>query len=134
MAVDHGWHGSVVVGATTVAYMTEWTLEMTGDALENTHFGSTYDRGFEPGLRSHTVSFSGYSEDTDAAQHALLAEMTTAALPAAVTLYMLTNNDAGSTAGFTGSVILTGITRGATPDGLQTFSANGRVNGLLSTV
>ena len=132
MAIDEGWDGSVVVGATTIAQMTEWTLEMTGDALEKTNFGSTYDREFEPGLRSYTVSFSGYSEDTDAAQLALLAEMTTASAPAALTLKMLTDNDTEK--GFTGSAILTGITRGATPDGLQTFSANAQITGLLSTV
>jgi len=134
MAIDHGWDGSVMVGATTVAKMTEWSLEMSADALEKTVFGSTYDREYTPGMRSKTVSFSGYSEDTDAAQMAVLAEMTTAALPAAVTLVLMTNNNVGTSAGFTGSAIITGVTRGAAPDGLQTFSVNAQMTGLLSTV
>ena len=134
MAIDHGWDGSVAVGNTTVAKMTEWSLEMVGDALEKTCFGSTYDREYAPGLRSKTVTFSGYSEDTDAAQRAVLAEFTTASLPAAVTLKLLTNNNAGSIVGFTGSAILTGVTRGASPDGLQTFSANAQMTGRLTTV
>jgi len=41
MAIDHGWDGSVMIGATTVAKMTEWSLEMSADALEKTCFGST---------------------------------------------------------------------------------------------
>ena len=133
MAIDHGYDGSVAIGAATVAYITEWTIEMAGDALEITNFGSTYDREYTPGMRSYTGTLSGYSEDTDAAQRAVLAEFTTAALPAKVTLRCLTNNNAGNIAGFTGSAILTGVTRGATPDGLQTFSANCQYTCLLYT-
>ena len=134
MAVDHGWDGSIMVGATTIAFMTEWSLEMTADALEKTAFGSTFDREYLSGLRSHTVSFSGYSDDADAGQLAVLAEMTTAAAPAQLTLKMMTNNNVGSSKGFQATIVLTGITRGAAPDALQTFSANGQVTGILTTI
>jgi len=134
MAIDMGYDGSVVIGTATVAYMTEWTIEMAGDALEVTSFGDTYDRAYVPGIRSHTGTLSGYSETSDAAQKALAAEMTTGSAPAVVTLKCLANNNAGSITGFTGSAVLTGITHGATPDGLQTFSANCQYTGLLSTV
>ena len=131
MAIDKGWRGAVKVGATTVAQMTEWTLDMSMDALEHTNFGSTYDRQFQPGMRSFTCSFSGYSEDTDPAQLALLAEMTTDTdAPAALTLSLLTS----AANGFTGSAVLTGITRGAVADGLQTFSATAQFASALSTV
>lgn len=130
MAIDRGWRGAVKVGATTLAQMTEWTLDMTMDALEKTNFGSTYDREYEPGMRSFTCSFSGYSEDTDAAQHALLAEGSTASGPAVVTLSLLTS----AANGFTGSAVITGMTRGAVADGLQTFSATAQFAGSLSTL
>ena len=131
MAIDKGWRGAVKVGASTVAQINEWTLDMSMDALEFTNFGSTYDREFMPGLRSFSGSFSGYSEDTDACQHALLAEFTTDTdAPAVVTLSLLTS----AANGFTGSAVLTGITRGAVADGLQTFSATFQLAGSLSTV
>ena len=135
MAVDHGWDGSIMVGATTIAFMTEWTLEMTADALERTAFGDTFDRAYLSGLRSHTVSFSGYSDDADAGQLAVLAEMTTSLAPAQLTLKMMTNNNAGGTSrGYQLTIVLTGITRSAAPDALQTFSANGQGTGLLTTI
>lgn len=133
MAIDNGWDGHVMIGSNEVAQINEWTLEMTGDALEKTNFNSTYDREYTPGMRSFTGTLSGYSEDTDAAQLAALAEFTTSAAPAVVTLVFLTNNTTGAKAGFTGSAILTGVSRGATPDGLQTFSANAQFTSRLTT-
>lgn len=133
MAIDQGWDGHVLIGSNEVAQINEWTLEMTADALEKTNFGSTYDREFTPGMRSFTASLTGYSEDTDAAQLAALAEFTTNSTPAVVTLVLLTNNTTGAKCGFTGSAVLSGITRGATPDGLQSFSANAQYTGSLTT-
>lgn len=134
MAIDRGWDGAVLVGSNEMVKMNEWSLEMTGDALENTNFGSTVvARTYQPGLRSYVANFSGYSETTNAAQSALEAEMTTANAPAAVTVVLLTNNTTGTKSGFTGSGVITGLTRGAMPDGMQTFSGSVQISGQLAT-
>ena len=141
MAIDHGWDGSVAFGSSAklsseVTQINEWTLEFTGDALEKTNFASTYDREFQPGLRSATGSFSGYSEDSDNVQDYILDNFTSTGGPyptTAVHVIFLTNNNTGSKAGFKGKGVITGVTRGATPDGLQTFTANVQFSGLVST-
>jgi hypothetical protein len=122
--------------SSAVTQINEWTLEMTGDALEKTNFASTYDREFQPGLRSWTVSMSGFSEDADNVQDYLLDNFTATGGPKATTsvyAVLLTNNNTGSKAGFQGQGVITGLTRGATPDGYQTFSANLQGSGLLAT-
>ena len=111
---------------------------MAGDALEKTNFGSTYDREYTPGLRSWTGSLSGYSEDADNVQDYILDNFIATGGPyptTAVHAVFVSGYAAGNTkaCGYKGSCILTGMTRGATPDGLQTFSANIQGTGLLTT-
>ena len=143
MAIDYGWDGWIEVGSSAkqtseVTQITEWTLDMTGDALEKTNFGSTYDREFTPGLRSWTAALSGFSEDADNVQDYMLDNFTATGGPyptTAVHVVLVSGYSAGTTnrCGFKGNGILTGVTRGATPDGLQTFSANIQGTGLLTT-
>ena len=130
MAIDHGWHGHIEIGSSAkntseLPQINEWTLDFSMDALEHTNFGSTYDRQFQPGMRSAVASFSGYSEDSDNTQDYLIDNYTNTTGPYSSTgmhVVMLTNNTTGAKAGFKGNAVLTGLTRGATPDGLQTFS------------
>ena len=135
MAINKGWDGEVQVGTDKVAYINNWEIAFSGDALENTAFGDTvYDRSFQPGLRSHTISISGYREKTtgSTAQAALLNEMRSTDEPTAVTLKVLYDNDTEK--GWTGSAVITGLTVGAPVDGLAPFSGNFQVSGGLSTV
>lgn len=141
MAIDMGWDGHVAIGSSAklsseVTQINEWTLEMTADALEKTNFGSTYDREYQPGMRSFTATISGYSEDGDNVQDYILDNFTSTGGPyptTALHVVLLTNNNTGSKAGFKGKGILTGVSRGATPDGLQTFSANVQFSGPVTT-
>ena len=141
MAIDMGWDGAIQAGSacsksSEVTQITEWTLEMTVDALEKTNFGSTYDREFQPGLRSWTASLSGYSEDSDNVQSFVTDNFTDTGGPkptSEVYLVMLTDNNVAAKCGFEGRAVLTGLTRGATPDGYQTFSVNAQGTGLLAT-
>ncbi len=130
MSIDHGWNGHIEIGSSVkqtseLPQITEWTLDMTMDALEHTNFGSTYDRQFQSGMRNAVASFSGYSEDSDNTQDYLLDNFTASTGPRATTgmhVILLTNNTTAVKAGYKGNAVLTGLTRGATPDGLQTFS------------
>ena len=134
MAISKGWNGEVKIGADVVGSMNSWEIAFSGDALENTAFGDTvYDRSYQPGLRAHTISISGYANPTaDTAQMALLTEMKSTDEPTAVTVVCLYDNDTEK--GWTGSAVVTGLTIGAPVDGLAPFSGTFQVSGGLSTV
>ena len=77
MAINKGWDGKFMAGSTSadseVVHVNNWELAFSGDALENTVFGDTvYDRSYAAGLRSHTVTFSGYSDPADNSHSYLL--------------------------------------------------------------
>ena len=133
MAISKGWKGSVLIGTDTVGHMNNWEINFSGDALENTAFGTTvYDRSYQPGLRAHTISISGYAAPTsDTAQAALLAEMKSTDEPTAVTVVCYYDT---TPKGWTGSAVITGLTVGAPVDGLAAFSGTFQVSGGLSTV
>jgi len=143
MAIDFGWDGWIEIGSSAkktseVTQITEWTLEMSADALEKTNFGSTYDREYTPGMRGWTGSLSGYSEDADNVQAYITHNFVSTHAPyssTAVHAVFISGYTAGTTkrCGFKGNGILTGMTRGAAPDGLQTFAANIQGSGRLTT-
>ena len=143
MAIDKGWSGSILLGSsakktTAIAQINEWSLDWSMDALEKTNFGSTYDREYEPGLRTGTVSFSGYSEDSNNVQDYILDNFTATGGPyptTAVHVVLISGYAAATTnlCGYKANALITGLTRGATPDGLQTFSGTLQLTGLIST-
>jgi len=134
MAINKGWDGAILIGANEMAHINSWEAAFAGDALEKTAFGTTvYDREYEPGLRNHTVTFSGYHESTNAAQQALTANMKSTQAAAAVTVVLLTERTTGAKAGYTGSGILTGLTVSEAVDGLVGFSGTLQLSGGLST-
>lgn len=135
MAISKGWTGEVQIGTDKVAYINNWEINFSGDALENTVFSSGgYDRTYQPGLRSHTISISGYYEKSTAstAQAALLDEMRASTEPSVVTVKCLYDNSTEK--GWTGSAVITGLTVSAPVDGLAPFSGTFQVSGGLSTV
>jgi len=143
MAIDFGWDGWIEIGSSAkktseVPQITEWTLEMSADALEKTNFGSTYDREYTPGMRGWTGSLSGHSEDADNVQDYMQHNWTSTHGPYPTTgvhAVFVSGYAAATTkrCGFKGNCILTGLTRGAAPDGLQTFAANLQGTGRLTT-
>lgn len=134
MAINKGWDGAILIGTDEISKMNNWEIAFAGDALENTAFGDTvYDRSYQPGLRSHTVTFSGYSEDSNAAQDALLDEMKSTDEPSIVTVVCLYERTTGVKAGWTGSGVITGLTVGSPVDGLAPFSGTIQITGGLAT-
>ena len=134
MAINKGWDGAILIGTDEISHINNWEVSFSGDALENTAFGDTvYDRSYQPGLRSHTVTFSGYTEDTNTAQDALLDEMKSTDEPSAVTVVLLHERTTGSKAGWTGSGVITGLTVSSPVDGLSALSGTLQISGGLST-
>ena len=133
MAINKGWDGSIKIGANEIAQINNWEMSMNGDALEKTAFAaSVNDRAFDPGLRSHTISFSGYCEDTGTAQDALLDNMAAGNTNAVATIVV--NYDRTTPKGWTGSGAITNLTVGTPVDGLETISGSFQITGGLSTV
>jgi hypothetical protein len=144
MAIDKGWDGNILLStggstdyssADIIAHITEWTLDAGADVLENTGFGDTYDRSYVAGLRGpNTFSFAGYAEAGNAAQSTAVHNWLSTSGPRKYDVVLLSQRTTGSMAGYFGEVVLTGVSKGAAVDGLQTISGNGQfVSGKLST-
>jgi len=137
MAINKGWDGRLMVGDTSAdsecAHVNNWELSFSGDALENTAFGDTvYDRGFQPGLRSHTVTFSGYSDPADNS-HDFLLDLQKSTV-ASDEIYFETQYDRSTPQGWSGKGVVTGLTISTPVDGLAAFSGTIQVTDGLSTV
>ena len=129
MAISKGWKGSINVNDNEIDHVNNWELNFSGDVLENTAFGDTvYDRGFQPGLRSHTITFSGYCDDADPGQAALLDIMKTTEEPVPVTIQCFYDRDEP---GWGGDAVITGITVNTAVDGLSAISGTLQVSGGL---
>ena len=140
MAINKGWDGSILVTSSALANSTEianlnnWEISFNGDALEKTAFAaSVKDRTFDPGLRSHTISFSGYLEDSKAANTYLLNGMKSTQAAAARHFILLHERETSLKAGWKGNGVITNLTVGTPIDGLQTFSGAAQISGGLST-
>ena len=137
MSIKQGWDGAIFLGSTTPAStemvnMNSWTINFTGDALENTDYGNK-DRTYQPGLRNVTVDFAGYYESTRTAQKYVVDTMKSTATNRNVYVKCLTKRTAAVT-GFTGSGPVTAMTVGGPVDGLVPFSGTVQISGGMSTI
>ena len=142
MAVDMGYEGFIRVGTSAsgtsiVQNVTEWSLEAGGDALEITNFGSTYDREYTPGMRGWTATLSGNADDANEQAYLYKNFTATGGMYGTTSFFveMIAGYAAGTTTkrGFKGKGTLTGFSHSATPDGLQTFTANVQGHSRLTT-
>ena len=129
MAVNYGKDGDVVSSGDTLAYITNWELNIAADALETTAYG-VWDRAYVPGLRSATATVSGFFADDDTGQRNLYFNGMSTRTPAQVAVKLKYS----ATLGFEGNAVVTGLTMGVPVDGIQTFSANLQFNGGVSTL
>ena len=144
MAINKGWNGALYAGSTSadseLVYINNWELAFSGDALENTAFGDTvYDRGFQPGVRSHTLTFSGYSDPADNSHDYLLdLQKTTTAnalvyVKAAYARSTKGSSQSSKAKGWEGKGVVTGLTIATPVDGLAAFSGTVQIAGGLTT-
>ena len=142
MAISKGWDGGIWIstaafGVSTgaeIAHINSWEIGFNNDALENTVFGDTvYDRTYQPGLRSHTITFSGYTEAANAGQDIMLDEQRSGTEASLLKIAVLTERVADARAGWWGEGVITGITIGTPVDGLSPMSGTLQVSGGLAT-
>jgi len=126
MATHTGSEGTVKVGANTIAEIRSFSIDETGDTLEDTTMGDTA-RTYKSSLTSFSGSVDVFYDETDTTGQGALtvgSEITINAYPE------------GDTAGDTyksGSAIVTGVSLSSSFDGMVESSITFQGNGSLTT-
>ena len=126
MAVHKGSEGTVKVGVNAVAEIRSYSLEESADTLETTSMGDTA-RTYLPSLSTFSGSVDVYWDETDTTGQGALT------IGAEVTLNIYPEGDASSDVYYTGSAIVTGVTRSGSFDGMVEASISVQGTGALTS-
>lgn len=125
MATHLGKEGTVAVGANEIAEIRSFSIEETGDTVEDTSMGDSA-RTYKSSLTSFTGSVDVLWDETDTNGQGALS------VGSEVTLnFYPEGNTAGDTY-YTGTAIVTGVTRNSSYDGLVEASISVQGSGALS--
>lgn len=124
MATHTGSEGTILIGSDTLAEIRSYTLESTGEVIEDTSMGDSA-RTYKAGLTTFTGSLEVFFDEADTAQGNLDSgsEVTLAIYPEGA--------DAGDTY-YTGTAIVTGRTVTASFDGMVEMSISVQGSGALT--
>ena len=125
MATHKGSEGTVKVGSDAVAEIRSYSLEESADTLEDTSMGDTA-RTYKSSLTSFSGSVDVFWDETDTAQNALT-------IGSEVTLNVYPEGDTAGDTYYTGTAIVTGVTRSASFDGLVEASVSVQGTGALTS-
>jgi hypothetical protein len=125
MATSTGKDGAVYVGANAVAEIRDWSLETTSEVVNDTVMGDTWMTN-KATQKSWTSSFNAYWDDSNTTGQGALAE------GSEVTLNLYPEGNTSGNTYWTGTAIITSVSKSASFDGLieASFSATG--NGALT--
>ncbi len=101
MATHHGKEGVVTVGGTGVGELTSFTLETTGDVVEDTALTDA-TKSFVAGRTSFSGTLEMHFDETDTAQTTLVAG-------ASISFVLLPEGNASGDRSFSGTGIVTGM-------------------------
>ena len=101
MATHHGKEGVVTVGGTGVGELTSFTLETTGDVVEDTALTDA-TKSFVAGRTSFSGTLEMHFDETDTPQTSLVAG-------ASISFVLLPEGNASGDRSFTGTGIVTGM-------------------------
>jgi len=101
MATHHGKEGVVTVAGTAVGELTSFTLETTGDVIEDTEL-SDGTKSFVTGRTSFSGTLEMNFDETNTEQEALLAG-------ASISFVLLPEGNTAGDASYTGTGIVTGM-------------------------
>ena len=124
MAIHKGSEGTVHVGTDAVAEIRSYSVEETADTLETTSMGDAA-RTHLASLTSFSGSLDVYWDETDTAQIALTVE-------SSVTIKFYPEGTASSAKYYSGTAIVTGVSRSASFDGLVEASISVQGTGALT--
>jgi len=124
MATHTGSEGTIKIGSDTLGEIRSYTLESTGEVIEDTSMGDSA-RTYKAGLTTFTGSLEVFFDEADTAQGNLDSgsEVTLAIYPEGA--------DAGDTY-YTGTAIVTGRTVTASFDGMVEMSISVQGSGALT--
>jgi len=125
MATHKGSEGTVKVGSDAVAEIRSYSLEESADTLEDTSMGDSA-RTYKSSLTSFSGSVDVFWDETDTAQNAL-------SIGSEVTLNVYPEGAESGDTYYTGTAIVTGVTRSASFDGLVEASVSVQGTGALTS-
>ena len=124
MSIHKGSEGTVHVGTDAVAEIRSYSVEETADTLETTSMGDAA-RTHLASLTSFSGSIDVYWDETDTAQTALT-------VGTSVTIKFYPEGTASSAKYYSGTAIVTGVSRSASFDGLVEASISVQGTGALT--
>jgi len=125
MATHKGSEGTVKIGANAIAEIRTWTINETADTLEDTTMGDSA-RTYKPSLTSWDGSMDVYWDETDSNGQGA------ATIGAEITLNVYPEGATSGDSYYTGSAIVTGVSRTASFDGMVEASLTFQGTGALS--
>ncbi len=126
MATHKGSEGTVKVGSNAVAEIKSYSIEESADTLEDTSMGDSA-RTYKPSLSNFSGSLDVFWDETDTDGQGALS------IGSEVTLNVYPEGDTTGDTYYTGSAIVTGVSRSASFDGLVEASISVQGNGALTT-
>ena len=126
MATHKGSEGTVKVGSNAVAEIKSYSIEESADTLEDTAMGDTA-RTYKSSLTSFSGSLDVFWDETDTNGQGALT------IGSEVTLNVYPEGDAAGDTYYTGTAIVTGVSRSASYDGLVEASLSVQGSGALAT-
>ena len=124
MAIHKGSEGTVHVGTDAVAEIKSYSVEETSDTVETTSMGDAA-RTHLASLTSFSGSLDVFWDEVDTAQIALT-------VGTSVTLKFYPEGTASSAKYYSGTAIVTGVTRSASFDGMVEASISVQGTGALT--
>lgn len=125
MATHTGSEGTLKVGSNAVAEIRSFTINETGETIEDTSMGDT-SRTFKAGLKTFTASVEVFFDETDTTGQGALD------VGSEVTLNVYPEGDASGDTYFSGSTIVTGKTVTSSFDGMVEASFELQGTGALT--
>ena len=125
MATHKGSEGTLKVGSDSLAEIRSYSLEESADTLEDTSMGDSA-RTYKSSLTSFSGSIDVFWDETDTAQNAL-------SIGSEVTLNVYPEGDTAGDTYYTGTAIVTGVSRSASFDGLIEASVSVQGTGALTS-
>ena len=125
MATHKGSEGTVKVGSNAVAEIRSYSIEESADTLEDTSMGDSA-RSYKPSLTSFSGSLDVFWDETDVDGQGALS------IGSEVTLNVYPEGDTTGDTYYTGSAIVTGVSRSASFDGLVEASISVQGTGALT--
>jgi hypothetical protein len=124
MATHHGKEGVVTVAGTAVGELTSFTLETTGDVIEDTEL-SDGTKSFVAGRTSFSGTLEMNFDETDTPQTSLVAGAT-------IAFILLPEGNASGDRSFAGSGIVTGMSVNNTMDAIVSRTVTFQGTGALT--